>query len=135
MDMPLIKRLITNGLDHVNLFKQHRMRPEIAGLIKHAFVPELKNGPNVSTYPDIKGLQSNIFFLNHSQAEDCVKNSNSKTNLFEANFVLSLANYLIYDNGYDRSQITILTMYFDQKILIENLDHNLKVVFLKSAFF
>jgi superfamily I DNA and/or RNA helicase len=84
----------------------------------------LQNGPKVLNYPNVKGLETNMFFLDHTIAEDSVQDSTSKTNLFEAKFVLKLAEYLINTNGYQVSQITILTAYLGQMRLIQKLGQN-----------
>ena len=44
----------------------------------------------------------------------------SKTNRFEAEFLLSLANYLI-QQGYEASKITILATYLGQMMLLQKL--------------
>lgn len=61
-----------------------------------------------------------MFFLNHDEAESKINDTMSRKNNHEANFVVELCRYLILQ-GYQTSQITILTMYSGQLYQIKNL--------------
>ena len=53
------------------LTAQHRMRPEIAELMKHIY-EDLQNHESVMKFENIKGVSSNIFFIDHQEHEVCV---------------------------------------------------------------
>ena len=96
------------------------MRPELSALMVH-FYKDLENHPSVVTdRPPIIGVKQNLFFISHSHPEEMVAEGNSKQNKFEAEYILALAHYLI-KQGYEKSQITILTMYLGQRALISRL--------------
>ena len=117
LEISLFERLITRGVDHVTLSTQHRMRPEISALIKPIY-PELEDYPDVHTYPRVKGVLHNIFFIDHNQNEDhLLQDSTSRTNKHEALFVAHFTKYLL-KQGYDGKDITILTFYMGQKFKI-----------------
>jgi hypothetical protein len=47
------------------------MRPEIADLMRIPdFYPSLQDHPIVYQYPRVKGMKSNMFFINHNYNED-----------------------------------------------------------------
>ena len=69
---------------------QHRMRPEIASLMKH-INDDFKNHASVEKYEDIKGMKKNMFFVNHSHLETHYDESHSHTNQHEGRFLVSAA--------------------------------------------
>jgi len=92
------------------------MRPEISSLIRNAIYPRLVDGERVLAYPDVAGMGSNLFFMDHKQPEDSKDQygMQSFTNSFEVKMVEALAQYLIR-NGYDKpGDIAILTPYLGQ---------------------
>ena len=106
---------------------KHRMRPEIARLMKH-FYDDLEDHINVKTMrPSIVGIQNNIFFINHSHIETTVVDGSSKRNEFEAKYVIELAKYL-RKQDYKAEQITILVMYLGQRQLIAKQARNIKLL-------
>jgi len=93
------------------------MRPEIACLMKH-FYDDLDDHISVKTdRPPIRGIDSNIFFINHNHMETTVDDGSSKRNEFEGKYAIELAQYLIKQD-YKPSQITILVMYLGQRQFI-----------------
>ena len=120
LDVSLFERLINNSFEFVQLKEQHRMRPEIAQIVR-LFYPDLEDHVDVRRYPSIKGLEKNVFFLDHMESEQALEESSSKTNRFEAEFLLKLAKYLVDQGGYKPSQITILAAYLGQMMLIQRL--------------
>ena len=119
LELSLFERMIRNGMDCHCLDTQHRMRPEIASLLQDIY-PNLQNHPSVLQYPDIKGISSNLFFVSHKHQEKDNSELKSKLNEFEAEYVVSLCWYLLLQ-GYSPSQITILTLYTGQLLLLKNL--------------
>lgn len=65
----------------------------------------------------VRGIASNIFFVDHNYMETSVDDGGSKRNDFEAGYIIELAKYLI-KQGYACEQITILVMYLGQRQLI-----------------
>ena len=109
---------------------QRRMRPEIGALMDHFYgVGNIRNHAVVSEYPRARGLTTNLWFIDHRQAEvneSANRNkssttnddgnsaaSKSKINLFEAAYVSALCHYLIKQE-YDEAHVTVLTMYLGQ---------------------
>ena len=121
LEVSLFERLIKNKLPFTTLEVQHRMRPEIAQLICPHIYPDLINAPNVQEYREMEGVKHNVFFINHTVAEDDISvELMSHSNEFEAKFVIQLCYYFI-KRGYSRHQITILTMYSGQILKIKKL--------------
>ncbi len=118
-NVSLFERLAMNGCPVQTLSIQHRMRPEIASLITPAIYKELYNDSSVERYDSIKGVGKNLFFIHHNFAEmseDVDRKSHS--NPHEAKFLTALCDYLI-KQGYDPSEITMLTLYSGQVIEIK----------------
>ena len=118
LDVSLFERMITVGIPCERLSVQHRMRPEIASLMKHIYT-DLENHESVEKYEDIKGIKKNMFFVNHSHLENHNDESHSHTNEHEATFVVALCRYLL-QQGYIAGQITLLTTYTGQMIAIRD---------------
>ncbi|CAF2702168.1 unnamed protein product [Rotaria sp. Silwood2] len=117
IDVSLFERLIKNKFPNVRLNIQHRMHSEIASLMKH-FYDDLEDHISVKeNRPSVRGVDSNIFFINHSHPETTVADGSSKRNEFEANYVIELAQYL-RKQGYPAEKITILVMYLGQRQFI-----------------
>ena len=120
LNLSLFERLINNKVEHVTLQCQHRMRPEISKLIVPIY-PSLQDHPEVLNRDFIKGVASNIFFIDHSVPEDKMRgDTTTKSNMHEARFVSKLAVYLS-KQGYSEEEITILTFYQGQKFRIEEM--------------
>jgi len=71
----------------------------------------------VQRYENIRGINGNLFFVSHSEEERSVDDTKSKSNEHEARFLSSLCLYLL-QQGYEPSQITVLTMYTGQMFLL-----------------
>lgn len=93
------------------------MRPEIARLMKH-FYDDLEDHASVKNDRAlVRGIASNIFFVDHNHMETSVNDGGSKLNEFEGRYIIELAEYLI-KQGYASQQITILVMYLGQRQFI-----------------
>ena len=69
-DVSLFERMIKNGMQFSRLCLQHRMRPEIAKMLDHIYVnPKLQNHDSVLKFEPIKGVERNLFFVDHHKAE------------------------------------------------------------------
>lgn len=112
LDLSLFERMIKNKLEYNCLQQQHRMRPEIAKIMKIIY-PSLLNHEIVHTYQDIKGVSKNVFFVDHSEKESSEEESRSRSNQHEAEYIAGLCKYLLLQ-GYSPYQITVLTLYSGQ---------------------
>ncbi|CAF0725958.1 unnamed protein product [Adineta steineri] len=127
IDVSLFERFVKNNFPNVRLNIQHRMRPEVARIMKH-FYDDLEDHVSVTTErPPVRGINNNVFFINHSNPETAVADGSSKRNKFEASYVIELAKYLI-KQGYQAQQITILVMYLGQRQLIANQAKPIKLL-------
>ncbi|XP_023929947.1 NFX1-type zinc finger-containing protein 1-like [Lingula anatina] len=119
LDVCLFERMLNNGMQVNCLQLQHRMRPEIATLLRHIY-PELQNHPSVEDAEDIRGVSKNMFFINHSYPEFKDGENKSRSNKHEAMFIVALCKYLLLQ-GYGASQITILTTYTGQLLQFKRI--------------
>ena len=115
LGVSLFERLVSNGIQYETLEVQHRMRPEVSSLIHPSIYPHLTDHESVNKYESIRGIAENVFLVSHSEREKSTDGSGSKThvNEFEADYIVALCHYLL-KQGYQPSQITILTMYRGQ---------------------
>lgn len=100
----------------------------------------------MSLYPPVNGIPNRLYFISHTEPEDgqttawgapenednkdtkkaivrpidMVGAEMSKTNLFEAKYLIRLLYYLLL-NGYKASQIVVLSMYKGQLMLLKRL--------------
>jgi superfamily I DNA and/or RNA helicase len=103
------------------------MRPEIARLMKH-FYDGLEDHISVKTdRAPVRGVNSNVFFINHNNNETDVDDGHSKRNEYEAKYVIELAQYLI-KQGYNPKQITILVTYLGQRQFIAKQTKQIKLL-------
>ena len=116
----LFERLINNKIFHVTLEVQHRMRPEIASLICPAIYSKLRNAQKVKHYEHIGGVGKDLFFIDHTFPEKPNPDGDvrSHANIHEANYMVALCRYLL-KQGYEQTQITLLTMYRGQLLEIK----------------
>ena len=122
LEVSLFERLVKNEIAFTTLEVQHRMRPEIAQLICPHIYKTLLNASSVCNYDKVRGVQHSVFFIDHSVPEDDSYQSDmmSHSNIFEAEFAVRLCHYFI-KLGYQRSQITILTMYSGQLLKMKTM--------------
>ncbi|KAI8335061.1 P-loop containing nucleoside triphosphate hydrolase protein [Chlamydoabsidia padenii] len=118
LNVSLFERLVKNELPYTRLSHQRRMRPEIRTLINPIYSnPPLQDHPSVNSYPSVRGMQHNVFFLAHEEPEDNLADTASKCNLHEAEMAAHLSCYLLLQ-GYSPKDITIITMYAGQRTTI-----------------
>lgn len=129
LNRSLFERLVLKGFPHVTLTEQHRMRPEISSMIRHLTYPDLSDASSTQNRADIRGLQDNVVFINHTAPELELKsgremrdgNTSSKQNLFEAQMMLKCVRYLA-QQGYGSDKLVVVTPYCGQlKLLREEL--------------
>ncbi|XP_062925848.1 NFX1-type zinc finger-containing protein 1-like [Mobula hypostoma] len=120
LEVSLFERLIMMNVPFVRLDYQHRMRPEIAKLITPHIYEKLENTESVKLYENIKGISTNLYFIDHEKPEDHFKEGKSYQNPHEAHFVMALCKYFLQQE-YKPSQITILTTYSGQLLCLKNI--------------
>ena len=118
LEISLFERMVMNSMDCKRLCIQHRMRPEIAALTKRIYDHEIVDHESVCEFEDIVGVKHNLFFIDHCKSEILVGGLQSYSNPHEADFLVSFCSYLLVQ-GYCQSQITILTMYTGQLLLLQ----------------
>lgn len=135
LNRSLFERLVVGGYPHTVLTKQHRMRPQISALVRRLMYPDLSDNETTLLRPNIRGLQSNVIFIDHGELEvsdERVKDrqdggSNvSRQNPYEVRMVLKIVRYLA-QQGYGTDKQVVLTPYLGQlRLLIDNLkaDHD-----------
>lgn len=72
MDISLFERMLNNNLHSVTLTTQYRMRTEIANLIRPMIYKNLIDNENVHRYPNVIGMEKNLFFIDHNNLESAV---------------------------------------------------------------
>ena len=118
LDLSLFERLVTDQrLRVAALTTQWRMRPEIADLPRATLYPHLRDAPTVSAHPAVRGVRSNLWFFDHSRAQDRADggndNAHSHTHAWECEMVVRFLLYLQHQ-GYASKQIAVLTPYLGQ---------------------
>ena len=120
LEISLFERLLLNNLPHATLLIQHRMRPQISSLVCPFIYNELIDHETVKTYENIKSCDKNMFFFNHNHPETEIEHLLSHSNVGEAKLVVSLCRHLL-KQGYEPSQITILTAYTGQLLCVREM--------------
>ncbi|XP_019799428.1 NFX1-type zinc finger-containing protein 1 [Tursiops truncatus] len=120
LEVSLFERLVKVNIPFVRLNYQHRMCPEIARLLTPHIYQDLENHPSVLKYEKIKGVSSNLFFVEHNFPEQEIQEGKSHQNQHEARFVVELCKYFLCQE-YLPSQITILTTYTGQLFCLRKL--------------
>lgn len=87
LDVSLFERMVNNEIPSYVLAEQHRMRPEIAGLVAPAIYPFLKNHSSVEGRPHVRGVGIDVFCISHNVQESKVNIFKLKLNRFDSQFV------------------------------------------------
>lgn len=117
LDLSMMERLINNGLSYATLTMQNRMRPEFADLLLDIYPGLQSNLARVESNKRANCIGQSMYFWNHREPETSER---SFTNKAEAERAVRLALFLI-DQGYQPSQITILSPYLGQVRLIRQM--------------
>lgn len=124
LNRSLFERLVLCNYPHQTLSLQHRMRPEISKFVRKLTYPELQDAPRTQNRADIKGLQKNVIFVNHTRSEDGNgeeedMKGRTRTNTHEVQMVLKVVKYL-GQQGYGTDKLVILTPYLGQLHLLRH---------------
>ena len=120
-DISLFERLINNKIKYAHLKFQRRMKSIFADFVRLIYGEEeyidyedIKSKDNI----EVKGMKNDMFIITHNQPEKKVDKILSKSNPYEAEYIVKLYKYLI-QQGYLNSQITVLTFYLGQLFLLK----------------
>ncbi|KAH7335664.1 hypothetical protein B0J17DRAFT_769497 [Rhizoctonia solani] len=115
-DQSLMERLSTSGFPMSQIDVQRRMRPEISSLIRNTLYPKLQDNDRVMSYPNVRGMYKNMFFVSHSHKEvGGGEDSVSKHNSFEVDMIYDLVLHLLKQGCYNKpGNIVILAAYLGQ---------------------
>ncbi|CAI2167409.1 17623_t:CDS:2 [Funneliformis geosporum] len=126
LNKSLFERLVEGDnsakIGKVQLLTQRRMRKEISDLVRRTLYPKLIDGENTAKYPNVRGAQYNVYFINHRHPEDSGGDfaMQSHVNKYEVEMVVEMVKYFIR-NGYTKSEdIAVLTPYLGQMIKIRD---------------
>ncbi|XP_067659756.1 NFX1-type zinc finger-containing protein 1-like [Haliotis asinina] len=118
LEISLFERMVNSGIPHDTLLWQHRMRPEIADVVRPLY-KDLKDDKCVKTYDNVKGIAHNVYFIEHQHPHEYDEETKSFLNEYEAQYLIGLCKYLL-KQGYHAEQITILTTYSAQMHCLKN---------------
>ena len=116
-DVSMFERLINNNIKYVSLKYQRRMKPLFANFVRLIYGEDDYVDKGVEDREQIKGMVSDMFIVTHENLEKEKDGMKSKCNSYEARYLVKLCEYLI-KQGYQDSQITILTFYIGQVMTI-----------------
>lgn len=120
LDVSLFERLVHNGVDHVTLRTQRRMRPEVSRLLHHIYVhPALADHESTLHRPAVRGVRAPVFFVQHEALEGGPGEARSHVNSHEAAFLAALARWLVA-RGTAAERITVLTPYVGQLLALRD---------------
>ncbi|KAK7498028.1 hypothetical protein BaRGS_00010616 [Batillaria attramentaria] len=131
LDLSLFERLVNNKLPHSTLAVQHRMRPEVARLVRHIY-PHLEDHVTTLDRPHIRGMKEDVFLFHHEALETTHDETISKSNVHEAALCVGLCRYLL-QQGYPPQSITILAAYIGQVLEIKKLTQRSSLDGLKDV--
>ena len=95
---------------------QRRMRPDISRLIRSVY-PKLEDHESVKDLPNVVGMRSNLFWLDHRCDEDSRDDGSrvkSHSNQWEADMATALVRHLVRQGEYRSTDIALLTPYTGQ---------------------
>jgi len=81
--------MVKNGFPCYTLATQHRMRPEISGLMKPIY-PFLMDHESVKHRSDIGGVTKNVYFIHHKLHETEVSNIINYCIVIITNYLLGI---------------------------------------------
>ena len=118
-NVSMFERLINNGIPYAALKYQRRMKPKFADFVRIIYGSEEYIDHNdVSSKEEVKGMENDMYFITHDKLEGENEGLKSKQNDYEAKYLTKLCSYLL-KQGYKSDQITILTFYVGQVLLIK----------------
>ena len=118
-NVSMFERLINNNIPYATLKYQRRMKPKFADFVRIIYGNETYiDHDDVKNKPNVLGMENDMYIITHNQIESENEGLKSKQNDYEAKYLTKLCNYLL-KQGYSNNQITILTFYVGQVLLIK----------------
>ncbi|KAH9032058.1 AAA domain-containing protein [Lactarius pseudohatsudake] len=112
-DRSLMERLSDGGMSMSQINVQRRMRPSIP--TSKILYPKLEDNEVVRSYPAVQGMEKNVVFFSHNNAENSEDDSVSKHNMFEVAMIRDLVLYFLKQGPYDGAgDIAVLCAYLGQ---------------------
>ncbi|KAL4497973.1 hypothetical protein ABPG72_014830 [Tetrahymena utriculariae] len=129
----LLERLVKNEVEYAQLKVQRRMNPDFADYIRLIYNQYEDHSDLIKYKKNVVGMPSNMYLISHNQSEESIENSTSKKNVYEANYAIKLAQYIIMQKQFKEEEITILSMYLGQSQLIRKLARQEKISRIKIS--
>ena len=118
LNISLFERLVNNNIPFASLKYQRRMKSKFADFVRIIYGGnDYIDYKDVNNKDNIKGMVDDMYIISHNELEKENLVLKSKENDYEAQYLAKLCNYLLLQ-GYNTDQITILTFYIAQVILI-----------------
>ena len=122
-NVSFLKKLINNNNIHIAKLKyQRRMKPLFIEFVKLIYGENSDNiyinHSDINNKEKIKGVEKDMFIIEHNQLEEVNDNLDNITNSYEAKYLIKLFQYLL-KQGYREEQITILSFYESQITLFK----------------
>ena len=101
----MFERLINNKIPYAPLKYQRRMKPKFADFVRIIYGDkEYVDYKDVYNKEDVKGMESDMYFITHNKLEGENEALRSKQNDYEAKYLTKLCSYLI-KQGYTVEEI------------------------------
>ncbi|GJE96154.1 NFX1-type zinc finger-containing protein [Phanerochaete sordida] len=127
-DRSLMERLADESLPMTQINIQRRMRPAISHLIRTILYPALEDHPLVHEYPHVRGMRSDVFFLDHRHPEASPEESVSKFNMHEVAMIKDFVRYLLRQGDYSQpGDIAVLCAYLGQAQKVRSALRDIRV--------
>ena len=118
-NVSIFERLINNNIPYSSLKYQRRMKPKFADFVRIIYgETEYQDHIYTSNETKINGIINDMYFITHNELEGENKGIKSKYNDYEAKYLVNLCKYLLQQE-YNTEQITILTFYLGQVLIIK----------------
>ncbi|KAI0338622.1 hypothetical protein BDW22DRAFT_1362689 [Trametopsis cervina] len=114
-DRSLMERLSDAQVPMTQINVQRRMRPDISHFIRTILYERLEDNALVHKYPHVEGMQKDVYFLNHTNAENGSEDSVSKHNDYEVAMIRDMVLYFLRQGAYNgEGDIAVLCAYLGQ---------------------
>ncbi|KAI0092232.1 hypothetical protein BDY19DRAFT_929008 [Irpex rosettiformis] len=127
-DRSLMERLHDAEMPMTQINVQRRMRPSISHFIRTILYERLEDNEIVFKYPSVQGMRSDVYFLNHTNAEGGAEDSVSKYNDYEVAMIRDLVLYFLRQGVYNgEGDIAVLCAYLGQLQKVRAALRDLKI--------
>ena len=117
-NVSMFERLINNNIPYATLKYQRRMKPKFADFVRIIYGNDTYiDHEDIKNKENVKGMEKDMYIITHNNFESENEGLKSKQNDYEARYLTKLCIYLL-QQGYKKDQITFLTFYVGQVLLI-----------------